>query len=380
MFRSSHIFRQLGGRKPGGFDIKREFHEHYRDIAEHAKGPQRPAPPHKLPQLVNINKACPPPVNSASSSSNNFDGYKLIGSAFRAHRSHQLKKQQQQHGQESPQDEESAALTTEYVYHDQHCMVIPDAYPKSTFHFLIMPRLSAYPNLKSIADVTERDIPLLRHMDGVSAEIVKAIFSVSKNIPSLARRGSSADEEDFFLKKVLARAAPAERGADESVTDEAEQTTTTIKNASEGCPSDLDFLRDWLFRPRSPVSHLHPVSQLRFMSGCHVLPSLCPLHMHLTSLDMQSDALKNKKHYNTFTTSFFVSRARVEEEISKHCYVKLALDQESLLAAEKLENQSPMFCAWCQYQCKSAPELKKHLVECKSNGCYFVQNTTLASR
>jgi hypothetical protein len=359
MLRRSFIFRQVGGNKshqhPLAFN-KKEYRDHHRDISSEALKPQRPAPAYKLPQLVNINKSCPV-TNSAPKGGSallkqkqQLDGLKLIGAAFRAH--------QRVAERKSKNNNSNSDTQTEFLYYDQHCMVIPDEYPKSTFHFLVMPRISKYPKLNSIADITSDDLPLLKHMDSVCAEIVKSIFTVSKQIPSLANRKNFSEEEEI-LEKIL----------------NDENTSGKMSEVSQ-----KDLLRDWLFRPRSPLSHLHPVSQLRFMSGCHVLPSLCPLHFHLTSLDMQSDALKNKKHYNTFTTSFFVSRTRIEEEISKHRYVKFALDNENLQQMEDLENQSPMICAWCQYQCKSVPELKEHLRNCKSNGCYFVQGNVLAAR
>jgi hypothetical protein len=369
MFRRSFINFQLGKRSlPGSptqqFDPKKQFRDHHRDMESSSSNlnQQRPAPAWKLPQLVNINKSCPPGLGGKGIILNQkenykFDGFAFIGAAFQAHQKARLRKQNNSN-EDSQQRQNQQEEENLFLFHDQHCMVIGDAYPKSTFHFLILPRISVYPKLNSIADVTEKDISLLRHMDSVGAEIVKSIYTCSNNIPSLARRMNISDEDEILEKILL----------------------VGRNNEKTGQEEEKDMLRDWLFRPRSAVSHLHPVSKLRFMSGFHTLPSLCPLHLHLTSLDMQSDCLKNKKHYNTFTTGFFVSRTRVEEEIAKHRYVRFAVDHEEVAIAERLENQNPMICAWCQFQCKSMPELKKHLVECKSNGCYFVQNTTLASR
>lgn len=41
-------------------------------------------------------------------------------------------------------------------------------------------------------------------------------------------------------------------------------------------------------------------------AGIHSVPSLANLHIHVITQDFFSPRLKNKKHYNSFTTSFFV--------------------------------------------------------------------------
>jgi aprataxin len=43
------------------------------------------------------------------------------------------------------------------------------------------------------------------------------------------------------------------------------------------------------------------------MMGFHAIPSLSCLHLHIISKDMQSPALKNKKHFLSFTSRFFIS-------------------------------------------------------------------------
>lgn len=62
-------------------------------------------------------------------------------------------------------------------------------------------------------------------------------------------------------------------------------------------------------------------SRLRFRIGFHAIPSMSLLHLHLirfsphscvrnkliiASDDFISDSLKNKKHWNSFNTDFFV--------------------------------------------------------------------------
>lgn len=44
---------------------------------------------------------------------------------------------------------------------------------------------------------------------------------------------------------------------------------------------------------------------LKFRVGFHAVPSMRQLHLHVISQDFQSDHLKVKKHWNSFTTEFF---------------------------------------------------------------------------
>lgn len=40
---------------------------------------------------------------------------------------------------------------------------------------------------------------------------------------------------------------------------------------------------------------------------CHSLPSMKNLHIHVMTTDLYSDRMKNKKHYNSFTTQFAIN-------------------------------------------------------------------------
>lgn len=47
-------------------------------------------------------------------------------------------------------------------------------------------------------------------------------------------------------------------------------------------------------------------------AGVHSIPSLSNLHIHVITQDFYSSRLKHKKHYNSFTTEFFVEFYRLE--------------------------------------------------------------------
>lgn len=42
------------------------------------------------------------------------------------------------------------------------------------------------------------------------------------------------------------------------------------------------------------------------MVGVHAVPSMANLHIHVISVDRHSEKLKHRKHYNSFSTPFFV--------------------------------------------------------------------------
>ncbi|EPY25846.1 aprataxin [Angomonas deanei] len=101
----------------------------------------------------------------------------------------------------------------------------------------------------------------------------------------------------------------------------------------------------------------------RFISGFHSLPSLPMLHMHLLTLDLDSPCLKNKKHYNSFATFFFLSSERVIEDLTTHHRITLNQDVKQL---HQLEEQS-MCCLWCGEPLANVPAMKQHIRACKEN-------------
>lgn len=50
----------------------------------------------------------------------------------------------------------------------------------------------------------------------------------------------------------------------------------------------------------------HTFKNTFIKAGVHSIPSLSNLHIHVISSDFNLDKMKNKKHYNSFTTKFFV--------------------------------------------------------------------------
>eukprot|EP00026_Physarum_polycephalum_P011872 Phypoly_transcript_12120.p1 GENE.Phypoly_transcript_12120~~Phypoly_transcript_12120.p1 ORF type:complete len:347 (+),score=49.51 Phypoly_transcript_12120:10-1050(+) len=95
---------------------------------------------------------------------------------------------------------------------------------------------------------------------------------------------------------------------------------------------------------------------VKFSIGFHAVPSMSQLHLHVISKDMNSPAMKTKKHWNSFTTEFFVDGhefLRILEDkgavkFDKHTY-------ESMLKQD-------LRCHLCREELPNIPKLKAHLL------------------
>ncbi|KAF4670942.1 aprataxin-like protein [Perkinsus olseni] len=70
----------------------------------------------------------------------------------------------------------------------------------------------------------------------------------------------------------------------------------------------------WLIGELHKQEHLR---ELEFKIGIHAVPSMEPLHVHVISTDMRSNRIKHKKHWNSFTTPFFVELTQVEDILER---------------------------------------------------------------
>jgi aprataxin len=94
-----------------------------------------------------------------------------------------------------------------------------------------------------------------------------------------------------------------------------------------------------------------------FIMGFHIMPSMSRLHLHVVSKDFCSDALKHKKHWNSFNTEYTISIEKVKGLIEQDGFLK----QPSGDLVKELLN-TPLKCNTCSYVPKHMPDLKKHLL------------------
>ncbi|KAI3472870.1 hypothetical protein Pfo_029942 [Paulownia fortunei] len=102
---------------------------------------------------------------------------------------------------------------------------------------------------------------------------------------------------------------------------------------------------------------LNENKSLLFRLGYHSVPSMRQLHLHVISQDFDSSHLKNKKHWNSFNTPFFLDSVDVIKELEDVGNVTLKNDK--FLAME-------LRCHQCRSAHPNIPRLKSHISSCQA--------------
>ena len=98
-----------------------------------------------------------------------------------------------------------------------------------------------------------------------------------------------------------------------------------------------------------------------FAVGFHAVPSMQRLHCHVISGDYHSDALKNRKHWQSFHhPAFFLPLKAVLAQLRSSGRVRVDT------AAAEACLSAPMRCHRCGAQCSTMPALKKHIEACSA--------------
>merc|ERR1712176_1581136 len=116
--------------------------------------------------------------------------------------------------------------------------------------------------------------------------------------------------------------------------------------------------------------------------GFHAIPSMNQVHLHLLSDDMDSPNLKNKKHFHSFTSPYFIP-GKVMLRVVKEEKRKFKIDKKYY---EKLLKQK-LKCHFCFSEIRTIPKLKEHIKRCKfgkqrnaeNNKFAFGKNDVVAS-
>ncbi|CAH1799026.1 unnamed protein product, partial [Owenia fusiformis] len=96
---------------------------------------------------------------------------------------------------------------------------------------------------------------------------------------------------------------------------------------------------------------------LKFRLGYHCIPSMSHIHLHVISQDFNSPCLKNKKHWNTFTTEYFIDSKDVIKEVKeKGCFIRDKSKYEAIL-------KQPLRCHVCEQIFPTIPALKTHILK-----------------
>uniref|UniRef100_A0A8C8RGE6 Aprataxin n=1 Tax=Pelusios castaneus TaxID=367368 RepID=A0A8C8RGE6_9SAUR len=113
------------------------------------------------------------------------------------------------------------------------------------------------------------------------------------------------------------------------------------------------------------LEHMHAVGEklvqqcldkdsLKFRLGYHAIPSMSHVHLHVISQDFDSPCLKSKKHWNSFTTDYFLNSQDVIEMVKAKGKVLIKNGTSELL-------KLPLRCHVCKQHQSTIPQLKEHL-------------------
>ncbi|EQL37017.1 aprataxin [Blastomyces dermatitidis ATCC 26199] len=157
------------------------------------------------------------------------------------------------------------------LYYNDDFVAVHDRYPKSSLHLLLLPRNPAKTRLHPF----------------------------------------EALEDPEFLQKVqketkkLKRLAAAELRRMYSTTSAQEIARQQAMDADPP-PDELPAGRDW---------------EKEIMCGIHAHPSMNHLHIHVLAVDRFGPCLRHRKHYNSFSTPFFVDIEEfplAEDDVRRH--------------------------------------------------------------
>ncbi|CED82130.1 Amino acid transporters [Phaffia rhodozyma] len=188
-----------------------------------------------------------------------------------------------------------------YISSTERFIVIKDGYPKSTFHYLILPR-----------------IPFSAH--------------VSTSEVTLGAEELNSLRSTLQLDK-------------EIVLDLLDGMEDVVRDLEASIQTDM----------RRTKGH-----EWDILAGFHAVPSMKHLHLHVFSKDLCSDMLKNKKHYWSFHPEggFFLNletvRGWVEGKQDKEVMALPASKYEPIL-------KQPLRSFWTGEEFKTIPKLKAHL-------------------
>ncbi|CAM4472916.1 unnamed protein product [Leuciscus chuanchicus] len=119
-------------------------------------------------------------------------------------------------------------------------------------------------------------------------------------------------------------------------------------------PEHVDLLKHMQRVGDQMVQQCRDAHKLHFRMGYHAIPSMSHVHLHVISQDFDSPCLKNKKHWNSFTTDYFVESQDVVAMLERDGKVTVKEGASELL-------KLPLRCHVCRKEQPTIPKLKEHL-------------------
>ncbi|XP_033760025.1 aprataxin-like [Pecten maximus] len=126
-----------------------------------------------------------------------------------------------------------------------------------------------------------------------------------------------------------------------------------IPNLKSLKPEHIKLL-EYLHKKGEEVIH-RTDETLKFRLGYHAIPSMSHLHLHVISQDFDSPCLKNKKHWNSFTTEYFYDSKDIIKMLKNEGKVQL----DSTKFQDVLKRN--LRCHVCRKELSTMPALKTHI-------------------
>ncbi|XP_066267242.1 aprataxin-like [Branchiostoma lanceolatum] len=117
----------------------------------------------------------------------------------------------------------------------------------------------------------------------------------------------------------------------------------------------LDLLKHMHKKGQELIDKTEDAKHLSFRLGYHAIPSMSHLHLHVISQDFDSPCLKHKKHWNSFTTDYFMDSEDVVEELEKEGKITDKGSRNDRL-------KYPLRCHVCKKEQVNMPKLKAHIL------------------
>ena len=134
-----------------------------------------------------------------------------------------------------------------------------------------------------------------------------------------------------------------------------------ISNLKSLTSSHLDLLKHVYDRGRAQAAKITTTEPgVQFRYGYHAVPSMARLHMHVISQDFDSPCLKHKKHWNSFTTDFFMDADRIVKMLREEGKIVIDVDHYNSQLKKELQ------CHHCHRTLTNMPKLKDHISHCSS--------------
>ncbi|PPR03537.1 hypothetical protein CVT24_007023 [Panaeolus cyanescens] len=206
-------------------------------------------------------------------------------------------------------------------------ITVYDAFPKSIFHLLVLPRSQPAPEDE---EEDSSQPTLLQFVHSAKSTKPKAKQSLPtahqvRNLPTMLSNLPKSQSKEILLKMQDAACS-----------------------AKQEIEAEMIRIYGWKWD---------------VWIGFHAIPSMEHLHLHVISADLISEKLKKKKHYNTFhpNLGFFIHVEEVLEwfDTDETFFQKKIRSLATLHPILKQE----LICFHCDQTINNIPTLKKHLQE-----------------